>query len=675
MLALGPVDEGRNFEFLRLNQQWAASLIEAHLPRPGEATGAEPQPAPPDARRALEAALEALSTDEGIAFFALARRSALTALESQVMGLCLAQMIEPEVGRALARLHPHGRPQLTPADVALLVLGNTPEARTQILMLLSAEARLRTARILEAPQLTWDGLIDSPLYLTRPCLAYLTGQALHAPHYGFTRFAHDEAARSPTRAVVAEQQAEQIYDVVASQAAYLDRRAADGAWILVLLWGPPGAGKGTFARELASQLFAGLVELDGEAVMQLEAPHALVREALCCAVIHGAMLLIENGQALLRSNGAGRLLLDGLRASPACVVVTSTERELGQALEGAWSLVSRFDPPGRELGVELWSTHLPPGIPLTSDVDLEALAERYALPGAAIARAARMAAAYSAADPEPRISMALLEWAAAAQLDDDLGDWGRTVRPAHPLEDLILPAAELQQIQAMIAACNDWPHVMSRWGLGNRLASGKCITGLFHGEPGTGKAFAAEVVASAVGRPLRIVNLSRLVSLEGAEAERGLRELFARARRAGAVLLLEDASAAGARVDAHDRALITRAEQLRDELERHAGLVIMTTSQPERLDPVLRRRVVFGLEFAPPDEDARWRIWQRMIPAQAPCAADVDLAALARGYALSAGEIKNAVLRASLAAYADGGELTQRHLTDACEPRTRSGAP
>jgi len=678
MFTLAPIPEGLNFQFLKLNQQWAANLIDAHLAIGATDPGQIEERL--EAQGALVAALEALSVHDDIPFFALARRCSLTTLESQVMGLCLAQMIEPEVGRALARLHAHGRPQFTPADVTLLLLGNSPEARIQILMLLSAESRLRCSCILEAPQLTWDGLIDSPLYLTRPCLAYLTGQAIHAPHYRFTRAASSEEVPAPRRAVVSEQQAEQIYGVIASQAAFLVRGdpaiAPDSAWILLLLWGPAGAGKGTFARELATEFFAGLVEVDGEALTQLKAPPALLREALDCAVIHGAMLLIENGQALLRATGAGRFLLDALRSSPACVVVTSTERELGQTLEGAWSLVTHFARPAREMSVELWKTHLPPGTPLTGDVDLEALGERYVLPGAAIARAARMALAYGAAGPERGISMALLEQVAAAQLDDNMGELVRTVFPRHQLEDLILPADDVRQIEDMIAAFNNWHHVMGRWGMGSRLATGKCITGLFYGEPGTGKSFAAEVIAGVVGQPLRIVNLSNILSKWMGETERNIHDLFERGRLNNSLLLFDEADALfSSRVEvrtAQDHAMNMMTGQLLQELDRHTGMVIMTTNLTENIDPAFRRRILFCLEFTKPDQDARWRIWQRLIPSQTPCAPDVDLEALAKAYVLSGGEIKNAVLRAALTAYADGSELTQMHLMDACEREYKS---
>ena len=118
--------------------------------------------------------------------------------------------------------------------------------------------------------------------------------------------------------------------------------------------------------------------------------------------------------------------------------------------------------------------------------------------------------------------------------------------------------------------------------------------------------------------------------------------------------------------------MTVRIAQLVHELDRHTGLVILTTTLTEGIDPVLRRRILFCVEFPRPDRDARRRIWQRLLPAQTPCAPDVDLEALAKSYALSGAEIKNAVLRASLAAYADGGELRQRHLIDACERQHRN---
>jgi 2-phosphoglycerate kinase len=615
MPAMPPVDEGLSFQFLRLNLDWAQNLAAIR------AASDEDRAARLDEQAALVAALDELSGHDTIPFFALARRAALTPLESQIVGVLLAQAFDE------VRAEP-----LTPAAVADLFLDGSPEARVQALALLSTESNLRTAGILEPPTPSWRGLLQTPLRLTPACLALLSGQVLDTGDYRFV------PAQPPRRAVVPEAQAEQMYNAVASQAAILQRGGrGDAASILLLLWGPDGTGKATFARELAGQFFAGLVELDGARLAA--ATRETIRDAVACAVLHGALLLIEHGEDLRRVPDHVHALLEALRATPACVAVTSTERDLGGALEGAWSLVSRFAPPTPQLRGELWRSHLPTAVPLTADVDLDALAERYPLSGAAIARAARLAAAYSAADPEPAITAQLLDQAAAAQLDDDLGDHVRTLRPAHALDDLIVPAATRRQLDELLAAYRSWDRVVGRWG--TRLATGQSLAVLLHGEAGTGKTFAAEVIASALGQPLHVV-----------EAGADLRAVFARARERRAILLFDDAAA-----------LLVRPSVLLHELDRHVGCVLLTAHVAGPLSPALRTRLLFSIEMPALDADARLALWQRLVPP----AAELDLAALATTFALSGGELKNAALRAALAASAEGGPITQRLLLEACE--------
>lgn len=619
MSAMPPVDEGLNFRFLRLNLDWAESL---HATR---AAKDEDRQARLDEQAALVAGLDELSGHDTIPFFALARRAALTSLESQIVGVLLAQAFD-EAGAATP---------LTPAAVAELFLDGSPEARVQALALLSAESNLRTAGILEAPSPHWTGLLQTPLRLTRACIALLSGQALDATSYRFV------PAQAPKRAVVPEAQAEQLYSAVASQAALLQRGGrGDAASILILLWGPDGTGKATFARELGGQFFAGVVELAVERIASPEAASHAIQDAVACAVLHGALLLVEHGEDLRRAPERVGELLAALRATPACVAVTSTARDLGGALEGAWSLVSRFAPPTPQMRGELWRTHLPATTPLTADVDLDALAERYPLSGAAIARAARLAVAYSAADPDPAITAQLLDQAAAAQLDDDLGDHVRTLRPAHALDDLIVPDATRRQLDELLAAYRGWDRVVGEWG--SRLATGQSLAVLFHGEAGAGKTFAAEVIASALGRPLHVV-----------EAGGDLRAIFERARARRAILLFDDAAA-----------LLIRPSPLLHELDRHVGLVLLTAHLSGPLSPALRSRLLFSIELPPLDEGARLQLWQRLVPAPG---AEVDLAALASTFALSGAELKNAALRASLAASVAGGAVTQRQLLEACE--------
>src|SRR5262249_23090647 len=77
--------------------------------------------------------------------------------------------------------------------------------------------------------------------------------------------------------------------------------------------------------------------------------------------------------------------------------------------------------------------------------------------------------------------------------------------------------------------------------------------------------------------------------------------------------------------------------------------------------------------FEMPGLDERERIWKVQIhPRKTPLADDVDFRALAERFALSGGDIKNAVIKAASAAAADAGpgngrRLHQHHLERAIE--------
>ncbi len=68
------------------------------------------------------------------------------------------------------------------------------------------------------------------------------------------------------------------------------------------------------------------------------------------------------------------------------------------------------------------------------------------------------------------------------------------------------------------------------------------------------------------------------------------------------------------------------------------------------------------LTYERPDVPARAAIWRRMLPSEAPLAGDIDAIRLARGFDLSGGQIRNAMLAAALdAASAKIGERRITH--------------
>src|SRR5258708_14143218 len=95
---------------------------------------------------------------------------------------------------------------------------------------------------------------------------------------------------------------------------------------------------------------------------------------------------------------------------------------------------------------------------------------------------------------------------------------------------------------------------------------------------------------------------------------------------------------------------------LLQELERYSGVVIFATNLAANFDPAFERRIRAHVRFEMPGVDERQEIWKVQIhPSKTPLARDVDFCALAEKFAVSGGDIQNAVLNAAAAAPGDSG--------------------
>jgi SpoVK/Ycf46/Vps4 family AAA+-type ATPase len=125
------------------------------------------------------------------------------------------------------------------------------------------------------------------------------------------------------------------------------------------------------------------------------------------------------------------------------------------------------------------------------------------------------------------------------------------------------------------------------------------------------------------------------------------------------VLLLDEADAArrSTSVDyGFQRESNTVVSVLLQELEWYNGVVIFATNLAANFDSAFERRIRTHVPFAMPRKASRAQIWRvQFHPARTPLAADVDFQALARRYEVTGGDIRNAVLKAALAAAAEPG--------------------
>lgn len=224
--------------------------------------------------------------------------------------------------------------------------------------------------------------------------------------------------------VLPEQQLKQLKDAVSRlymQGKVLDdwrflegRRGARG--VRMLFTGPPGTGKTLSAEVLASSLGVDLLQVDLSRVVskwigETEKNLARVFETAERAM---AVLLFDEADALFGkrtevsdahdryANLETAYLLSRLeRFEGMAILTTNLRQSIDSAFIRRLEFIVDFVEPCRDLRLALWKCHLPDTAPLGEDVQLEELADRYAIVGGLIRNAAVAAAFLAAAEDSP----------------------------------------------------------------------------------------------------------------------------------------------------------------------------------------------------------------------------------------------------------------------------------
>lgn len=253
-----------------------------------------------------------------------------------------------------------------------------------------------------------------------------------------------------------------------------------------------------------------------------------------------------------------------------------------------------------------------------------------------------------------------------------------SIVPRRTFDDVILPPATRRALDTALAQVTQHDLIFNRWGLGERHPTGLALAFNFAGPPGTGKTICAEAIAHSLGRGLLLVRYGELESMWMGETPKNVAAIFRTAREERAVLLFDEADAIATRrstsVDhGFQRESNTVVSVLLKELEWYTGVVIFATNLAANFDPAFERRIRTHVLFEMPGEAERAQIWRvQLHPARTPLAPDVDFEALAHRYEVSGGDIRNAVLKAALAAAAEPGpdaakRIHQRHFEAAME--------
>ncbi len=420
----------------------------------------------------------------------------------------------------------------------------------------------------------------------------------------------------------------------------------------ILLGGPAGSGKTTIVETVCAGLGAAVVPLRCQRLTSLEVNDAVaeITAAAQRTLSHvPAVLFLEDVEQLTPDEPGARgpllsVLVDTVRSlvadgRVAVVATTSATESVSPALRGDGLLQRSIAVPlpSRDLRLKMLG-FLTRAMPLATDVRLADVAAR--TPGYVIAdlasltheAAVRAAHRLRDAAPDGAALVSAADFAAALEVVRPTSMDGQGLEsPDLTLDDVGDMVAVKQVLTETVLWPLSFPDTFAR--LGIRPARGV----LLYGPPGCGKTYLVRALAGTGQANVLPVKGAELLSKWVGESERGVRELFRRAREAApALIFLDEVDALapqrgqGSDSGVTDRVVAALLTEL-DGIEALRNVVVVAaTNRPDLVDSALLRpgrldRLVY---VPPPDGPARAEIL-RAAARSTPLEPGIDLAAIA----------------------------------------------
>ena len=412
----------------------------------------------------------------------------------------------------------------------------------------------------------------------------------------------------------------------------------------VLLFGPPGTGKTLLAKAVANETNANFYSIGGPEIMSKfhgESEERLRDTFKQAQENSPSIIFIDEIDSIApkREEVSGDVekrvvsqlltLMDGIEGRGKLVVIGATNRP--NALDPALRRPGRFDReieigiPDEQGRYDILLIHTR-GMPLTEDVNLESIAKvTHGFVGADLEALSKEAAMRSLRRVLPEINMEQskipLEVLNKIKItNEDFQNALKDVQPSAMREVQIQrpnvrwdDIGGLIEVKEELAEAIEWP--LKHADLFNQ-ADVKPPKGLMlYGPPGTGKTMIAKAVATTSEANFISVKGPELLSKWVGESEKGVREIFRKARQAAPCIVFFDELDAVApkrgrsEGDAHvTERVISQMLTEMDGLEDLKGVVVIgATNRPDIIDEALLRPGRFDriLEVPFPDKKAR----------------------------------------------------------------------
>ena len=332
--------------------------------------------------------------------------------------------------------------------------------------------------------------------------------------------------------------------------------------------------------------------------------------------------------------------------------------------------------PDYELRREIWSRCLSDHV-MAEDLNIREIAAKYTLTRKQIIDVVATASGYALwrFPRNPEIIRDDIRRACLVHSNRSLNKLAQRIVPKYRWDDIVLGGSVIEQLKEIVEMVAFKPVVHDKWGFDRKLTVGKGISALFHGESGTGKTMAANIIANELGMELYKIDISTVVSKYIGETEKNLSRIFHEAENSNAVLFFDEADALfGKRTevkDSHDRYSNIEVSYLLQRIDEFGGIVILATNFNQNMDEAFERRLRFIVHFPFPDERARLQIWQNVFPEETQLDQDIDFLQLASKLSISGGNIANIALTAAFYAVKAEESVNFEHLLRACRSEYR----